>query len=151
MTAPIYPAPGEFPDFEQFMLDLFTPIGTTVTSLPAAGDQITATLPFLWVRTVGGTLDGNEVTYIAKVRVVALGHTRTEAQRLAGRAREAMLDAPATRVNGVLIDWAEEAIPAEVKYFPPTVQRSQGVADLPNLDPLGQMVEIGFTLHARRQ
>ncbi|WP_443678185.1 phage tail termination protein [Nocardia pulmonis] len=133
------------------MLDLFGPMATTLTSLPATGDQFTAKLPFLWVRTLGGTLDGNEITYIAKVRVVAVARTRTEAQQLAGRAREAMLNTPATRVNGVLIDWAEETVAAEVKYFPPTVQRSQGVADLPNLDPLEQMVEIGFTLHARRQ
>ncbi|WP_405160058.1 hypothetical protein OG203_26910 [Nocardia sp. NBC_01499] len=150
MTAP-YPTPGEFPDFEQFMVDLLTPIGTTLTTLPASGDQIQAKLPFIWVRFISGTSDINAITYIAKVRVTVVGQTRDAAQKLVGRVREAMLNSPGARVNGVLVDWAEESTTAEVKYFPPTLQRSQGVTDLPNLDPVSQLVEIGFTLHARRQ
>lgn len=150
MTAP-YPAPGEFPDFEHFMIDLFTPIATVHSTLPPTGTDIQAALPFLWVRSLGGSTDVNAVTYTAKVRVVALAATRDAAQALASQARDALLDAPGKPVNGVLIDWAEESQLTEVKYFPPTLQRSQGVADLPNLDPTHQLVELGFTLHARRQ
>ncbi|MFI7001332.1 hypothetical protein [Nocardia sp. NPDC050175] len=150
MTAP-YPIPGQFPDFEQFVVDLFATVGTTSTTLPATGDLIQAKLPFLWIRKVSGSLDANAITYIAKVRVVALGQTRADAAQLADKARTAMLAAPGTRVNGVLVDWAEEIAADEVKYFPPTVQRSQGNADFPNLDPLDRMVELGFALHARRQ
>lgn len=150
MTAP-YPTPGEFPDFERFMVDLFTPITTTLTTLPATGDQIQAKAPFIWVRFTSGSSDINAITYIAKVRVAVVGQTRDGAQQLVGRVREAMLNSPGTRVNGVLMDWAEESAAAEAKYFPPTLQRSQGVTDLPNLDPVNQIVEIGFTLHARRQ
>ncbi|MFR9750486.1 hypothetical protein ACL02S_05560 [Nocardia sp. 004] len=150
MTNP-YPTPGQFPDFEQVLVDLCTPIATTVSTLPATGDEIRDQLPFLWVRLVSGSTDINAVTYTAKVRVAAIAQTRAAAQQLASSARDALLATPATRVNGVLIDWAEEAAPDDVKYFPPTLQRSQGVADLPNLDPINQMVEIGFTLHARRQ
>ncbi|GAB4582300.1 phage tail termination protein [Nocardia sp. IFM 10818] len=150
MTAP-YPTPGEFPDFEHFMIDLFTPISTVLAVLPSTGDQIQSALPFLWVRTMSGGTDVNAITYTAKVRVVAVGQNRDAAQQLAARAREALLSAPGKPVNGVLIDWAEESQVTEVKYFPPTLQRSQGTADLPNLDPTHQLVELGFTLHARRQ
>ncbi|MGW4371050.1 phage tail termination protein [Nocardia takedensis] len=150
MTAP-YPAPGEFPDFEQVLVDLLGPVATTLTALPATGALITADLPFLWVRLISGNTDVNEITYHAKVRVVAVDVTRADAQQLASRARVAVLATPGTSVNGVLIDWAEETPPAEVKYFPPTLHRSGGVADLPDLDPTHQLVELGFTLQARRQ
>lgn len=150
MTQP-YPIPGEFPDFEHFMVDLFTPIGSTATALPATGTELQAKMPFLWVRLASGSTDVNALIYTAKVRVTAVAATREAAQLLAARARETLLNAPGKSVNGVLVDWAEEAAPADVKYFPPTLQRSQGPADLPNLDPTHQLVELGFTLHARRQ
>lgn len=150
MTSP-YPVPGEFPDFEQLMVDLLTPIETTLTALPAGGTELQAALPFFWVRLISGSTDINAITYTAKVRIVAVAGDRASAQLLIGQAREAMLSTPGTRVNGVLVDWAEESAASEVKYFPPTLQRSQGVADLPDLDPVHQLVEVGFTVHARRQ
>ncbi|MFD3596267.1 hypothetical protein ACFWU5_26405 [Nocardia sp. NPDC058640] len=150
MTSP-YPIPGKFPDFEQFMVDLLTPIETTLTALPASGTDLQTAMPFFWVRVVSGSTDINEITYTAKVRIVAAAANRAAAQLLIGTAREAMLSSPGTRVNGVLVDWAEESAVSEVKYFPPTLQRSQGVADLPDLDPVHQLVEVGFTVHARRQ
>ncbi|MGW5435590.1 phage tail termination protein [Nocardia asteroides] len=150
MTSP-YPTPGEFPDFERFLVDLLSPIETATTTLPATGDQVVAQFPFCWVRQVGGSTDINEITYTAKVRVTAAAADRAGAQALAARARVAILASPGKSVNGVLVDWAEEMTPAEVKYFPPTLLRSQGTADLPNLDPVSQLVELGFSLQARRQ
>ncbi len=150
MTSP-YPAPGEFPDFEQFLVDLLAPIATTLTTLPATGELLVAKFPFFWARQIGGSTDINEITYTAKVRVTAAAVDRAAAQAFAARARVAILTAPGKSVNGVLVDWAEEMTPAEVKYFPPTLARSQGTGDLPNLDPVSQLVELGFTVHARRQ
>ncbi|MFI9506978.1 hypothetical protein [Nocardia sp. NPDC052566] len=150
MTAP-YPAPGEFPDFEQLLIDLLTPIAITAASLPATGPLVDAALPMIWVRKLSGSHDINKVTYIAKVRVVAIAQTRTAAAKLAAKVREAVLGSPGTRVNGVLVDWSEELDVEGVAYHPPTLQRSQGTADFPNLDPLDRMVELGFVLHARRQ
>jgi hypothetical protein len=150
MTAP-YPAPGEFPNFEQVLIDLLEPIATTLTALPASGTDIQNELPFFWARLVSGSTDTNGVTYTANVRIVAVAETRTAARELAAAARTAVLSAPGAPVDGVLLDHAEEADAADLNYFPPTLQRSQGAADLPNLDPIHQLVEIGFTLHARRQ
>ncbi|MFD4357890.1 hypothetical protein ACFWPX_35480 [Nocardia sp. NPDC058518] len=150
MTSP-YPRPGEFPDFERFLVDLLAPIATTLTTLPASGDLVVAQYPFFWVRQIGGSTDINEITYTAKVRVTAVASDRAGAQTAAGQARVSLLSSPGKSVNGVLVDWAEEMTPAEVKYFPPTLTRSQGAADLPNLDPVSQLVELGFTVQARRQ
>lgn len=146
-----YPVPGEFPDFEQCLVDLLTPIVPTVTSLPATGSDLDAALPLAWVRKVRGTTDVNSVTYTAQLRVVLVATDRGPATQLAGQVRGAVLGVAGTDVNGVLIDWVDEIAPEELKYFPPTVQRSQGSADLPNLDPLDRMVELGFSLQARRQ
>ncbi|MFC4126434.1 hypothetical protein [Nocardia rhizosphaerae] len=150
MTSP-YPVPGEFPDFERFLIDLYSPITTTVAELPATGTELDSVLPILWVRQLDGSLDENAITYVAEVRIVAMAADRAAAAQLAAQAREALLDAPGTDVNGVLIDWASEKAPARIPYRATTLQRSQGTAQFPDLDPLGPMVELGFTLHARRQ
>lgn len=146
-----YPAPGEFPDFEQFMVDLFTPVATTVTTLPATSTDLQAKLPLIWVRTTGGTLDINAITYKAKVSVVAFGTDRVQAQQLSVQIRTALLGAPASRVNGVLVDYAEEIAGEEPKFHPPILRRSRGLSEVPDLDPLNQMVEIAFSIEARRQ
>ncbi|MFC3963514.1 hypothetical protein [Nocardia jiangsuensis] len=146
-----YPVAGEFPDFEQFLVDLFTPIATTVTTLPATSQALQAALPLVWVRTVGGTLDINAITYRAKMGVAAIGATRGQAQLLAVQLREAVLNAPASRVNGVLVDYAEEIEAEDPKFHPPILRRSRGLTEVPDLDPLNQMVEISFSIEARRQ
>ncbi|WP_067835979.1 MULTISPECIES: hypothetical protein [Nocardia] len=146
-----YPVPGEFPDFEQFMVDLFTPIATTVTTLPATSAALQSSLPLIWVRTTGGTLDINAVTYKAKVSAVAFGTSRVAAQQLSVQIREAILSAPASRVNGVLVDYVEEIAAEEQKFHPPILRRSRGLTEVPDLDPLNQMVEIAFSIEARRQ
>ncbi|MEU4809448.1 hypothetical protein AB0H20_09615 [Nocardia fluminea] len=146
-----YPTPGAFPDFEQFMVDLFTPIATTVTTLPATSADLQSTLPLIWVRTTGGTLDINAITYKAKVSVVAFGVTRTQAQQLSMQIRTALLAAPASHVNGVLVDYTEEIVAEEPKFHPPILRRSRGLSEVPDLDPLNQMVEIAFSIEARRQ
>ncbi|WP_278266221.1 hypothetical protein [Nocardia sp. AG03] len=146
-----YPVVGEFPDFEQFMVDLFTPIAGTVTTLPATSADLQSQLPLIWVRTTGGTLDINAITYKAKVSVVAFGTTRLEAQQLSAQVRTALLNAPASRVNGVLVDYTEEIVAEEPKFHPPILRRSRGLSEVPDLDPLNQMVEIAFSIEARRQ
>ncbi|WP_067852451.1 hypothetical protein [Nocardia shimofusensis] len=150
MTTP-YPVAGEFPDFEQFLVDLFTPIATTVTTLPATSQALQSALPLVWVRTSGGTLDINAITYKAKMSVVAIGTTRGQAQQLAIQLRTAVLNAPASRVNGVLVDYAEEIEADDPKFHPPILRRSRGLTEVPDLDPLNQMVEISFSIEARRQ
>ncbi|MEU2033575.1 phage tail termination protein [Nocardia amamiensis] len=146
-----YPVAGEFPDFEQFMIDLFTPIASTVATLPATASALQSALPLIWVRKTGGTLDINAITYKAKVNIVAFGTSRTQAQQLATQIRTAMLGAPSTRVNGVLIDYAEEVAAEEPKFHPPMLRRGRGLTEVPDLDPLGQMVEVAFSIEARRQ
>ncbi|WP_216912829.1 phage tail termination protein [Nocardia noduli] len=148
---PAYPVAGEFPDFEQFMLDLFTPVATTVTTLPATSTALQSALPLIWVRNSGGTLDINAITYKAKVDVVAFGTTRAQAQQLAVQIRTAMLGAPASRVNGVLVDYVEEVEADEPKFHAPILRRSRGLTEVPDLDPLNQMVEVAFAIEARRQ
>lgn len=149
MTA--YPLPGEFPDFEQFMVDLFTQFATTVTTLPATSTALQSALPLLWVRKTAGTLDVNAITYKATVKVVVFGNSRSQAQSLALQVRDAMLGAPATQVNGVLVDYVEEITAEEPKFHPPILRRSRGLTEVPDLDPLNQMVEVAFTVDARRQ
>jgi hypothetical protein len=150
MTAP-YPLPGEFPDFEQFMVDLFTPIATTVTALPATAAAIQSALPLIWVRKIGGTLDANAITYKAQVQAVVFGTTRSQAQQLAIQVRDAILAAPSTLTNGVLVDYVEEISGTEPKFTTPALRRSRGLTDFPDLDPLNQMVEVAFAVEARRQ
>lgn len=151
MTSSTYPVPGEFPDFEQFMIDLFTPIATTVTTLPATSTALQSALPLLWVRKTAGTLDINAITYKATVKIVVFGTVRTLAQQLGVQVRDAMLAAPATQVNGVTVDNVEETTAEEPKFHPPILRRSRGLTEVPDLDPLNQMVELAFTIDARRQ
>ncbi|QIS16599.1 hypothetical protein [Nocardia arthritidis] len=150
MTTP-YPAPGEFPDFEQVMVDLLKSIATTVSTLPATGDDFQSALPFIWARKTGGTVDFNAITYRANVRLAVFGSNRPQAQMLATQVRAAVLNAPAARVNGVLVDWVEEIAVTEPEFQPPTLRRSRNLLEFPDLDPLNQMVDLAFALDARRQ
>ncbi|MCU1644569.1 MAG: hypothetical protein JWN03_4844 [Nocardia sp.] len=144
------PYAGEFPDFEQFMIGLLTPFAHTVSYLPALASQIT--LPLIWVRTTGGTLDANAITYKAHVQAVVFHNDRPSAQTMAIQVRDAFLNAPAsTRVNGVLIDYVEEISSTEPRFSAPNLRRSRGTSEFPDLDPLNQMVELAFAIDARRQ
>ncbi|MEC3955820.1 hypothetical protein VMT65_22495 [Nocardia sp. CDC153] len=143
------PYAGEFPDFEQFMIGLLTPIAPTVSFLPAQANQIS--LPLIWVRTTGGTLDVNAITYKAHVQAVVFHNTRPLAQTMAIQVRDAFLNAPSNRVNGVLVDYVEEISAAEPRFSAPNLRRSRGMSEFPDLDPLNQMVELAFAIDARRQ
>ncbi|MFJ4652706.1 hypothetical protein ACIP5Y_15705 [Nocardia sp. NPDC088792] len=149
MTASV---PGEFPDFEQFLMDLLTPFATPMSVLPSTAAAISAALPLIWVRKTGGTLDVNGITYKAQVDTVIFHNTRQQAQALAYQVRDAVLAAPATTVSdGVLIDYVEEITSTEPKFHAPILRRSRGLSEVPDLDPLNQMVELAFSLEARRQ
>lgn len=143
------PYAGVFPDFEQFMIGLLTPIAQTVSFLPAQASQIT--LPLIWVRTTGGSLDINAITYKAKVQAVVFHNTRQSAQTMAIQVRDAFLNAPANRVNGVFVDYVEEISATEPRFSAPNLRRSRGSSEFPDLDPLHQMVELAFAIDARRQ
>lgn len=131
-----YPEPGEFPDWEQVLIDLLTPITYTCQTLPPSADDLQALLPLLWVRRDGGGLDINAITDTANMRIVAMSHTRSASWRLARQAREAVLACPAGSVNGVLVDWCEEIT---------------GELEIGDADPLNRTVEVAFRMMARRQ
>ncbi|WP_225725470.1 MULTISPECIES: hypothetical protein [unclassified Nocardia] len=147
MTTPLR---GEFPDFEQFLCDLLAPVATTTTVLPSTASQIT--LPLIWVRKTGGTLDVNAITYKAQVQTIVFGNYRQQAQNLAIQVRDAVLATPAaTTSDSVLIDFVEEITSNEPKFHAPILRRSRGLMEVPDLDPLNQMVELAFSIEARRQ
>lgn len=149
MTPPLR---GEFPDFEQFLCDLLGPVASTVTTLPQTAALIQSALPLIWVRKTGGTLDVNAITYKAQVQVVVLGTNRQQAQNLAIQVRDAVLAAPAaTTSDGVLVDFVEEITSSEPKFHAPILRRSRGLQEVPDLDPLNQMVDLAFSIEARRQ
>lgn len=131
-----YPEPGEFPDWEQVLIDLLTPITYTCQQLPPSAELIQAALPLLWVRRDGGGVDFDQITDTANVRVVAMSDLRSQSWRLARQAREAILNCPGRDVNGVLVDWAEEIT---------------GQMEIGDEDPLRRDVEIAFRMMARRQ
>ncbi|MFD3511028.1 hypothetical protein [Nocardia sp. NPDC058666] len=131
------------------MIGLLTPIAPTVSFLPAQASQLA--LPLIWVRTTGGTLDVNAITYQAKVQAVVFHSSRQQAQTMAIQVRDAFLNAPAARFNGVLVDYVEEIAAAEPRFSAPNLRRSRGTSEFPDLDPLHQMVELAFTIDARRQ
>ncbi|WP_019932334.1 hypothetical protein [Nocardia sp. BMG111209] len=144
--------PGEFPDFEQVLCDLLTPIATAVTTLPQTATAIQSALPLIWVRKTGGTLDMNAITYTAQVQAVVFGTTRAQAQTLAIQVRDTVLAAPAATISdGVVIDYVEEITSNEPKFHAPILRRSRGLMEVPDLDPLNQMVELSFRIDARRQ
>ncbi|WP_405164727.1 hypothetical protein OG203_06310 [Nocardia sp. NBC_01499] len=144
--------PGEFPDFEQFLCDLLAPIATTMPTLPSTAAQIQSALPLIWVRKTGGTLDINAITYKAQVQTVVFGNNRQQAQAMAIQVRDAVLGAPAaTTSDGVLIDYVEEITSSEPKFHAPILRRSRGLTEVPDLDPLNQLVDLAFSIEARRQ
>jgi hypothetical protein len=139
MTSPDpYPVPGEFPDVEQVLVDLLTPIRYTCTTLPSEKDTFDAAVEagLIWARRTGGAIDADQLTDHALVQLSILSHKRRDSQAIAAQARKAVLGSAGTRVNGVLVDWAEE---------------TAGVIELPDMDPLNRMVHVGFLLYFRRQ
>jgi hypothetical protein len=131
-----YPEPGEFPDFEQVLIDLLTPITYTCQTLPLSAELLAAALPLLWVRRDGGGLDFDQITDTAHVRVIAMSDQRAQSWHLARQAREAIVNCPGADINGALIDWAQEIT---------------GQLEMGDLDPLRRDVEIAFRMEARRQ
>ncbi|MFI6168843.1 hypothetical protein ACIBCN_18830 [Nocardia sp. NPDC051052] len=138
MTAP-YPAPGEFPDFEQVLIDLLTPIAYTCTSLPTDETAFNAALPLIWARRTGGGIDEDQVLDSAVMQVDVFSHRRSDSQALGRRITRALLAAAGTRVAGVLIDWAEQ------------LTGGAGGIETQDIDPLNRVAQLGFRLDARRQ
>ena len=130
-----YPMPGAFPDWEQVLVDLCTPITYTCSSLPPDVTSLDGLLPLILVRRVGGGLDVNAITDTALVQLTAFAATRQASQQLAYQVREAMLACAGTSVNGVLVDWVEEI---------------SGQLEVVDLDPLNRTVEVAFRCQARR-
>lgn len=131
-----YPAPGEFPDWEQVAVDGLTPIIYTCSTLPPTDELLQAALPLIQARRIGGKLDMNAITDTAIMSFVVYSLKRSQAQQIATQIREAVLAWPGTAVNGVLVDWAEERI---------------GNQEIADLDQLNRTVEVCFRLDARRQ
>ena len=131
-----YPIPDEFPDFEQVLIDLLTPIAYTCTTLPKSAELMEQALPLLWVRRVGGGLDADGITDTAHMQITAFSYTRRLSVQLARQARRAILGSPGADINGVLLDWAEEIT---------------GLIEMGDIDPLNRTEEIAFALDARRQ
>lgn len=128
-----YPVRGRFPDFEHVFIDLLTPIAYTVQTIPDGLDE--DALPLIQVRRTGGKVDGEGVADTAFVQIMGLSNTRADSQRIVDDAREAILAAGGTRVNGVLIDWTEEM---------------SGLLEQLDIDPLRRGVEAMFAVSARR-
>lgn len=131
-----YPIPDEFPDFEQVLIDLLTPMAYVCTTLPESADLMQQALPLFWVRRVGGGLDADGITDTAHMQVMAFSYTRRLSEQLSRQARRAILESPGTSINGVLLDWAEEIT---------------GLIEMADIDPLNRTVEIAFAIDARRQ
>ncbi|AVP71357.1 phage tail termination protein [Prescottella equi] len=127
-----YPVRGRFPDFEQVLVDLLTPLAYTCGTLPD-GD-LEEHLPLIWARRVGGKSDG--ITDHAFVQLSVFSHKRAASQRLADDARELLEAAGGTRVNGVLIDWTDEM---------------SGLLERADIDPLNRVIDVGYVVAARRQ
>ncbi|WP_037162471.1 phage tail termination protein [Rhodococcoides fascians] len=131
-----YPEYGEFPDVEEVLVDLLSPIIRTVTVLPVKEEQLHELMPLIWARRTGGALDGSEITDNAMVQFTVFADTRREAQQYARLARKAAMAAARTRVNGVLVDdVGEMAAPLEI----------------PDLDPMNRTVQVAFVMSFRRQ
>ncbi|WP_032380955.1 phage tail termination protein [Rhodococcoides fascians] len=131
-----YPEYGEYPDFEQVLVDLLTPIAYTCTTIPDSPEELEEAMPLIWARRTGGAPDVDDITDNAMVQLTIFSHTRSQSQRIAGKAKRATRDAGGTRVNGVLIDHTHEM---------------SGVLEIPDLDPLNRTVQVGFVISARRQ
>ncbi|MGW5267254.1 phage tail termination protein [Rhodococcus sp. NPDC003994] len=130
-----YPTPGAFPDVEQVLVDLLTPITYTCTALPEDPKKLAQLEPLIWARRTGGGIDRDQIADNAVVQLTIFARKRSVAQTLAGRARTAVLNAGGTKVNGVLVDTADEVT---------------GVLEIPDIDPLNRTVTVAFRLSFRR-
>ncbi|WP_306358696.1 MULTISPECIES: hypothetical protein [unclassified Nocardia] len=140
MTAPApYPAPGEFPDFEQVLVDLLSPLAFTCSVLPATEDEFNAALPLIWARRTGGGIDPDQVTDAAIVAVDVFAHQRSESVALARRVTTAVMGCAGRSVGGVLIDFVRQQ------------QGGQTGTQRDDPDPMNRVVELEFQLDARRQ
>ena len=140
MTEP-YPIRGEFPDFEQVLIDLCTPIRYTCTTLPAEPQKLQKLVEedggLIWARRTGGAIDDERISDRALVQLTCMTSKRSTSQSVARQVRNAVLSlADGGSVNGVLIDYAEE---------------TSGVLEQFDLDPLNREVQIGFVMSARKQ
>ncbi|MBF6332376.1 hypothetical protein [Nocardia transvalensis] len=134
-----YPVPGEFPDFEQVLIDLLTPIAYTCSTLPASEQDFQDALPLIWARRIDGGIDADQITDTAIVQLDVFAHKRSDAQALGRRATAAVLGCGGTRVNGVLIDWVEQN------------SGGAGGLDTQDIDPLNRVAQAQFRIDARRQ
>jgi hypothetical protein len=99
-------ATGEFPDCENVMCDLAELIvgqGKAYNELP---EDIGPLLPIAWCVKIGGNTDGVTDRPILQVSIFA--EKRSEALRLSNLVRETVLDIRGKKINGVLVDTAEE-------------------------------------------
>lgn len=141
MTAEPYPIRGEFPDFEQVLIDLCTPIRYTCTTLPAEPGTLQKLVEegggLIWARRTGGAIDDERISDRALVQLTCMTSKRSTSQKVARLVRNAVLAlADGGSVNGVLIDYVEE---------------TSGVLEQFDLDPLNREVQIGFVMSARKQ
>lgn len=142
MTTPAeveeYPEKGEFPDFEQVLVDLLTPLSYTCTSLPAEREELDALIAdgLIWVRRTGGSANADQTDDRALVQLSVITPKRRTSQRLARHVRNAVSNCPGKSINGVLIDYVEE---------------TSGALEQLELDPLNREIEVGFMMQARKQ
>lgn len=121
-----------FPDVELVLLSMLEEFGYTCTFLPDQG-QWDELEPIIAVNRVGGGSDGITDRPLVQVKVYA--DTRAQAWAVAGLCRDKILTSRASRVDGVLIDNARE---------------SQGVQQLPDLNPDNKSVASTYQLSFRR-
>jgi hypothetical protein len=135
-----YPIRGEFPDFEQVLVDLCTHIRYTCSSLPKDPETLAALIEdggLILARRTGGAVDAERITDRALVQLTCMTLKRSDSQDVARQVRNALSAlADGGEVNGVLIDYTEE---------------TSGVLEQFELDPLKRDVEVGFVMTARRQ
>lgn len=119
-----------FPDVEVVICELLESIASTYTFLPDNWEQ---SLPAVQVNRVGGSADS--ITDVARVQVAVYAESRAAVWALAQQIRETVRTCGGTRVNGVLIDWAREAIAGQ---------------QVPDIDPDDRRVISTFEFAFRR-
>lgn len=125
---------GAFPDCEDVMCDLAETVlgsGKAYNELP---DNLAGMLPVAWCFKIGGQCDGITDSPILQVNIIA--ETRTEALDLSNKVREAVFDLSGRKINGVLIDTADE---------------KNGIRLQPAPAPKQPMIAATYSLSFRRQ
>ncbi|QXN74227.1 tail terminator [Gordonia phage ObLaDi] len=111
---------GTWPDAEDVACDLAETIpelgpGKGFNELPTDPDELRALLPLAWCYKTGGACDDVTDRPIISFNVIA--ETRSEANRIVTKLRDAIIAARGTKVNGILIDSTEEK--NGTKFQPP--------------------------------